>query len=126
MKTPDRDPPSDEDIDALLGSQLKDTTPEFEARWVAFRRRLRTGPMTRQRVPPWAGWLGLMSAGVTVAAILLALHPWQRVPQTLPALTPDLDSLFTMEAVLEPATALLDPENRDAFLNLPVNPPPHT
>jgi hypothetical protein len=128
MKTPDRRPCSDEDLDALLGSRLRDTTPEFEARWVDLKRRLRPAPPARRAIPPWAAWLGLLSAGVTVAAILLALHPWRPAPpRPVPAaLTPALDELLSMDATLESATALLDGENRDALLHLPVNPTRHT
>lgn len=126
MKPPDRDPLPDHDLDALLGSRMRDTTPEFEARWVAFKRRLRTEPPGRHAVPAWAAWLGLMSAGVTLVAILLALHPWRPAPPPGRNLAPDLDELLTMDSVLQSATALLDPENRDALLNLPAPPPPHT
>ncbi len=129
MKLPGRNPLSDDDLDTLLRSRLRDTTPEFEARWADFRRRLRSAPARRHPPQVWiAAWLGIMSSGVTMAAILLALHPWRPSPPvtSAPGLSPQLDELFTMEAALEPATALLDSENRDALLNLPVNPPTHT
>ncbi len=126
MKTPDDKSRSDEDVDALLGSRFRETTPEFEARWVELRRRLRTEPAPRAGIPPWAAWLGLLSAGVTMAAILLALHPWRPAPPAIAAGEPHLDELFTMDAVLEPAAALLDTDNRAALLNLPVPPSPQT
>lgn len=128
MKAPNHDSPSDNDLNALLRSRLRNTTPEFEARWVDFRRRLRTTPASRHPIPAWTAWLGIMSAGVTMAAIFLALHPWRAAPPppASPAFSSALDELFTMNAALEPATALLDRENRDALLNLPVNPPAHT
>jgi hypothetical protein len=129
MKNPERKPFSDDALDALLRSRLRDTTPEFEARWVDFRRRLRTAPAHRHPLPVWtAAWLGIMSAGVTMAAIVLALHPWRPSPSIArtSALSPQLDELFTLDAALEPAAALLDGENRDALLNLPVQPPSHT
>jgi hypothetical protein len=125
MTTPGRKPISDDDLDALLGRRLKATTREFDARWETFLRRLRTEPASRHAIPPWAAWLGLMSAGVTLAAILLALHPWRPAPPP-PGPVPDLDILFTMDAALEPATALLDGETRDALLNLPTDIRPST
>ncbi len=126
MSPSDHDPRSDDDLDALLASRIKETTPEFEARWVACKRRLRTEPRSRHVVPAWAAWLGLMSAGVALVAILLALHPWRPVPPPVRNLAPDVDELLTMDAVLQPAAALLDAENRDALLNLPASRPPKT
>ncbi len=126
MKPPDHDPLPDPDLDALLGSRMRETTPEFEARWVAFKRQLRTEPRGRHAVPAWAAWLGLMSAGVALVAILFALHPWRSAPPPVRNLVPDVDELLTMDAALQPAAALLDAENRDALLNLPARPPPHT
>lgn len=126
MKVPNHQFPSDDDLDTLLRSRLRDTSPEFEARWVDFKRRLRTAPARRHPIPAWTGWLGIVSAGVTMAAIFLAIHPWRPNAAPMLKLTPELNELFTMDATLEPATALLDVENRDALLNLPVNPSPHS
>jgi hypothetical protein len=104
-------PPRDEDIDALLARRYCDTTPEFEARWVALKRELR-----HQRVPrrPWlwfasTPWLTL--GGLAAAIVFLAVATWQR--ETPSAMTADVPSpalveLFAMNAVLDRATALLD------------------
>ena len=124
MNFPDRDPLSDDQLDRLLGSRFRDTTPEFEARWVAFKRDLRTASPRRKVVPPWAAWLGLMSSGVALAAILLAIHPWRQSPPPSDglAVSPALAELFAMDDALARATPLLDTENRDALLHLPATP----
>ncbi len=118
-------PPRDEDIDALLARRYHDTTPEFEARWVALKRELRTTSGWRhQRWLEWRGWLAF--AGLTAALAGLALGPWRREP--LPAIAPPsratvLADLVAMDAVLAPAAVLLEKENRMALLHLPTPPP---
>ena len=125
MNIPRPTPPRDEDIDALLARRYRDTTPEFEARWVALKRELRQ-PSTRRR--PWASlpalpWLAL--GGLAAGVMVLAIAIWQREePSTMIAdePSPALVELFAMNAVLDRATALLDAENREALLNLPPRP----
>ena len=128
MNPTDRPPPSDDELDRLLASRFKDTTPDFEARWIDLKRQLRTAPPRRRVVPSWAVWLGAISGGVTVLAILLALHPW-RVAAPPPGRTvfsPAFAELFDIDDALAPATTLLDAENREALLHLPANPQPRT
>ena len=116
-------PPSDDDIDRLLASQLKDTTPEFERRWVDLKRQLRTAPPRRSLVPAWAAWLGLFSAGVTLVAIFTVLRPGRpEAPAVASVPSPMLAELFVMDEVLARATPLLDAESRDVLLHLPANP----
>jgi hypothetical protein len=124
MNPPDRNPFSDDQLDRMLSSRFRDTTPEFDARWVEFKRHLRTPSPSRRAVPSWAAWLGVMSSGVTLAAILLAIHPWRPAPPHLNRLTvsPALAELFSMDDALAHATPLLDAENRDELLNLPATP----
>lgn len=124
MNPPDRDPLSNDQLDRMLGSRFRDTTPEFEARWVALKRDLRNAPLRRKVVPSWAAWLGLMSSGVAIAAIVLAIHPWRPTPPPPDdlAVSPALAELFSMDAALAHATPLLDAENRDELLHLPANP----
>lgn len=118
-------PPRDEDLDALLARRYHDTTPEFEARWVALKRELRTtsGP-PRQRGREWRGWLAL--AALTGALAVLALGPWRReaVPAAAPSSrAPVLADLVAMDAVLAPAAVLLEEESRMALLHLPTPTP---
>lgn len=118
-------PPRDEDVDALLARRYHDTTPEFEARWVAIKRELRTtSGRPRQRWREWRGWLAF--AGLTAALAGLALGLWRR--EALPAVAPPargsvLADLVAMDAVLAPAAVLLEEENRMALLHLPTPPP---
>jgi hypothetical protein len=121
---PDRPtPPTDDEIDRLLASRFKDTTPEFERRWIDLKRELRTAPRRRPLVPAWAAWLGLASAGVAVMAILFLQHPGRRSGSpSASEPSPALAELFAMDAVLSRATPLLDAENRDVLLHLPAQP----
>ncbi len=115
-------PPDDKETDRLLARRYRDTSPEFEARWVALKRDLRQAPATRRwRWPAWPalGWVGALGAAALL--VLVVIKP--RSPEPVPAgpeLSPQLVELFAMEAVLEQAAPLLDEENRTALLHLPA------
>jgi len=117
-----RQPPlRDDEIDALLARRYRDTSPEFEARWVNLKRDLRAAP--RPRPFAWfEGWTRWAALGGALAAIALTFTVWRQPPPAAePAqVSPALAELFAMDAVLGRATALLDAENRDALLHLPV------
>jgi len=128
MNTPDPKSPRDQDIDALLARRYRDTSPEFEARWVALKRELRNVPVRRHGWT-WSGrnsWVVL--SGVAAALVMvLILATWRRetpLPVAGAEVSPALAELFAMDAVLGRATALLDAENRDALLHLPSQPQP--
>lgn len=128
MNTPHTRPSGDDPVDALLARRYRDTTPEFEARWVALKRELRTAPPPARRWT-WLGWGGALALGgvAVVALALLVFTPAFRkspVSPTVAEVSPRLAELFAMEAVLGRATVLLDAENRDALLHLPVPPQP--
>lgn len=111
-------PPGDDEIDALLRRGYRDTTPEFEKRWVDLKRELRSAPAVRRPVPRW-WWLGVLTAAAAAVALLLTV-PRRSAPPTPDAgPSPALAELFAMDAVLSRGTALLDGENRDALLHLP-------
>jgi len=120
-------PPSDNEIDALLARRYRDTSPEFEARWVALKRDLRTAPRSRPFAwfEGWTRWVALSGA---LAAVALTVTVWRKpVPTAGPTeVSPALAELFAMDAVLGRATVLLDAENRDALLNLPASSQPRT
>jgi hypothetical protein len=130
MNTPNPKPPRDEDIDALLARRYRDTSPEFEARWVELKRELRNTPVRRRgwTFSSWNSWV--MLSGVAAALMMvLALATWRREnPPAVAAaeVSPALAELFAMDAVLGRATALLDAENREALLHLPTPPQPRT
>jgi len=120
MNPPDAN--RDENIDALLARRYRDTTPEFEARWVALKRDLRPTPVRRRW--SWSGWSAWMAIGAAAAAIVLvASLTLHTDPPPTAELSPALAELFTMEAVLSRGSALLDPENREALLHLPASAP---
>ena len=127
MNTPGSQPPRDNEIDALLARRYRDTSPEFEARWVALKRDLRTAPPARALA--WhEGWTRWFALGGAVAAVALTVSVWRR-PAPADVTTepsPVLTELFAMDAVLGRATVLLDAENRDALFHLPVSHQPRT
>jgi hypothetical protein len=128
MSTRDPKTPRDEDIDALLARRYRDTTPQFEARWVALKRDLRQPPRSRRWIGSgWAGWPAL--AGAMAVAVVIAITAWRREPPPrpgVPELSPALAELFGMDEVLGRATVLLDAEYRAALLHLPAEPKPRT
>jgi hypothetical protein len=130
MNTPNPKTPRDEDIDALLARRYRDTSPAFEARWVALKRDLRNAPVRRRwwSFSSWNSWV--MFSGVAAALVMvLAFATWRREgssPVAPVAISPALAELFAMEEVLGRATPLLDAENREALLHLPVQPQPRT
>lgn len=136
MKTPDRPHYSDEQVDRLLAGKLRDTTPEFEARWVALKRELRQQPARRRSVwNSWNAWFGALAAGAALAVAVVAVRrPAVVEPGTADAVaaastavSPQaLEELFAMDAVLTRARVLLDDENRAALLHLPADNTPKT
>lgn len=124
MKTNHPHPPRDDEIDLLLARQYRDTTPEFEARWVALKRELRSAPAAR-RWPWWSGWLGLLTTG-SIAAVVLVLSLTRTAPG--PDLPTKIDpsmvaELLAMDDALGRGRILLNAEDRDALLHLSVQPP---
>ena len=130
MNTPDPKSPRDQDIDGLLARRYRDTSPQFEARWVELKRELRNVPVRRH----WWTWSGrnswVMLSGVAAALVMvLVVATWRRetpLPVAAVEVSPALAELFAMDAVLGRATALLDAENREALLHLPTQPQPRT
>jgi len=121
MKTTFRPSPSDEEINRLLRRSYRDTSPEFEARWVALKREIRQQPRSRPFwSAPWAGWLGLLGAAAVLAFVVHIRHTPAPAIETRPELSPQLIELFSMDSVLNQATPLLDEGNREALLNLPA------
>ena len=114
---------SDGDLDRLLARRYRDTSPEFEARWVALKSELRQAPAARPRLfPAWrpTGWLGALGAAAAVAFVVYSTRPPAPVPSAA-AMSPQLTELLAMDAVLGRALPLLDEENRTALLHLPTS-----
>lgn len=114
MKPPRNPLPDDAELAALLARRYRDTTPEFEARWVELKREFRAVPVSRR--PVWFAWLGALTAAATLVFVLSQT----RRPGPDVAIPPSMAELFTMDAVLSRGTALLSDENRDALLHLPL------
>ena len=114
MKTPE---PSDDELNRLLASRLKRTSPEFEQRWRELRASF-TRPAPRRWLP-WTrvlGWPGLATAALAALTVVVVL----RSPRPGPA-NPgpaDFEELFALDAALAPALPLLEAENREAVLHL--------
>lgn len=61
-----------------LKAGLRETSPEFEARWVALKRDWRRAPHhvpARTRAAAWAGWLGLPLGALAVWSLLVVFGP---------------------------------------------------
>jgi hypothetical protein len=116
-------PPRNDEIDALLARRYRDTSPEFEARWVALKREMRPAPRPRRQ--SWFhGWMHWSALGGALAAVVLAVSLWRKAPPG--EMSPAFAELFAMDAVLGRATVLLDAENRDVLLHLPANSQPRS
>lgn len=121
MKPDPRPAPTDDDLNRLLARRYRDTSPEFEARWVALKRELRQAPPVRSwGRPAWrlTGWLGALGAA---AAVALLLYTVRSPSPASPGPSPQLTELLAMDAVLGRALPLLDEENRTALLHLPAD-----
>ena len=116
-----RDPIRDEEIDGLLARRYRDTTPEFEARWVALKRTLRLAPARRRW--SWSRWTPWVALGTAAAAAVFAISLNLRTSPRISEPSTALAELFAMESVLSRGSVLLDAENRDALLHLPVSAP---
>jgi len=117
--------PDDNETDRLLASRFNETTPEFEARWIALKRELRNGGQAKRTWFVWPGaWISVAAAGVVAIGILVAVQQYR--PKDAPRFSPQFAELFEMNEILDSALPLIDPENRDAFLNLPSKPPSQT
>lgn len=114
-------PPSDPELDRLLGSKLRRTSPEFELRWRKLRAEL-GGGRSRARVEwtRWWLWPGLTTITLAALAVVFVLR---RAPAPAPEARPvSFEELIALDAALQPASSLLVAENRDALLHLPAQP----
>ena len=110
-------PPGDNEIDALLARRYRDTSPEFEARWVGLKREMRSAPRP-SRQPWFVGWNRWFTLAGAVAAVVLTVSVWRKSPPAdAPVeVSPALAELFAMDAVLGRGAAA---ENPEIHTNLP-------
>ena len=121
MNSDDSRPPSDAELDRLLGSKLRRTSPEFEQRWRELRAELAgTRPRARATWLRWLLWPGLPALAAASLAVVLVLRQQPSSPAAPGPLT--FEELIALDAALQPARSLLVAENRDALLHLPGQP----
>ena len=123
MNSDDSRPPSDADLDRLLGSKLRRTSPEFEQRWRELRNQLptiRPRPRPRTSWLRWLLWPGLPTLAAASLAVVLVLRQQPPAPAAPGPVT--FEELIALDAALQPARSLLVAENRDALLHLPAQP----
>lgn len=121
MNSDDSRPPSDADLDRLLGSKLRRTSPEFEQRWRELRGELAGNrPRARASWLRWLLWPGLPAFAAASFAVVLVLRQNPPTPAAPGPVT--FEELIALDAALQPARSLLVAENRDALLHLPAQP----
>jgi hypothetical protein len=128
MKPDPRPAPSDDDLDRLLARRYHDTSPEFEARWVALKRDLRqTRPARARLLAAWrlSSWFGAVCALGTAAGVAFVIYSAQPAPSSSPELTPQVSELLALDETLGRALPLLDEETRTALMYLSAVTPPH-
>lgn len=120
MKPDPRQPPSDAEIDRLLGSQLKRTSPEFEQRWRELRGQFvaTTSASRLSPRPSWLLWPGVMTAALAAALMVFVLRDDSRSPDPTQLVT--FEELIALDSALASATPLLAAENREVLLYLPT------
>lgn len=121
MNSENSRPPTDADLDRLLGSKLRRTSPEFEQRWRDLRGELAgSRPPARGGGWRWLLWPGLPTLAVASLAVVLVLRP--KPPSPAAPGPVSFEELIALDAALQPARSLLVAENRDALLHLPAQP----
>lgn len=126
MNSNPRPTPTDDELDRLLARRYRDTSSEFEARWVALKRELRQAPPARARfLPAWrpASWLGAVGALGAVATIAFVIYFSRSTTSSSPELTPKMSELLALDESLGRALPLLDEETRSALLHLSATRP---
>jgi len=120
MKPNFRQPPSDAEIDRLLASQLKRTSPEFEQRWRELRGEFvsTTRASRRPLLPSWRLWPGIATAAVATALMVFALREEPLPPEQARLVT--FEELIALDSALASAAPLLAAENREVLLYLPT------
>mgnify|MGYP000981080984 CR=1 FL=1 len=111
-------PRPDDPLDSLLARRYRETSPEFEARWLALKRDFRPTAAQTRRLPWPVAWLGWGAIALAATLAILLFRPDVPLPPAEPS--PALAELFAMDSVLSRGTALLEAENRDALLHLPA------
>lgn len=120
MKPNPRQPPSDAEIDGLLGSQLKRTSPEFEQRWRELRGEF-VATTRASRLPlrrSWLLWPGIVTAAFASALVVFVLRDAPLPPA--PTQLVSFEELIALDSALASATPLLAAENREVLLYLPT------
>ncbi|BET68715.1 hypothetical protein ASA1KI_36330 [Opitutales bacterium ASA1] len=126
MNTPDRPSSSEspQDPEMLLGARLRETTPEFEARFDELRRRLAQEPRHRVAsswIHAWRAWLPAVAGVAVVAVSVLVLSRMSGRGGELAA-SPDVAELaewVDLEDLLSDVAPLAGSESLIAILEMP-------
>ncbi|HLP08255.1 MAG TPA: hypothetical protein VK178_08815 [Opitutaceae bacterium] len=119
----DSSPTPPDDPEAFLRHGLRDTTPEFERRWTALKRQLRTAPAPRSAPLRRWWWALLVPTGLAAAWLLFfPLAPGTRPADPAADLAAFTD-LLTLDAELRAALPLTDREAVDDLLAIPADSP---
>ncbi|MCB1122929.1 MAG: hypothetical protein KJT03_15345 [Verrucomicrobiae bacterium] len=131
MKTNPNPHPEDSEkqLTAILGAQIRTTSPDFDRRFEELRRRLATEePETfwlrwRKRIGiPETGGLriaALVAATVAIAAVVALIRAPYKSPGNFT--NENFLELAALEESLSSALPLTDPETLDAILHMPIN-----
>jgi hypothetical protein len=123
MKTSrDTSPGPRPDPEDLLRARIRDTSPEFEARFDALRRRLAQEP----RPTVWREWFvrpfgrgALVFASAVVLVIVLVL--FRPGPDVVTGPTQGYDELVVLDETLRDAMPLIDTETLEILLQMPLD-----
>lgn len=121
--------PRPPDPEALLRQNLRDTSPAFEARWVALKRDLRC---ERAAKSSWRWSWPSLTAGAGLLALLSLVLFWPQSGQTgTPGGPPmvarhtvspqTIEEMLTLNEALAPALGVIDPEMLETLVMLAKN-----
>lgn len=111
-------PPSDDDLDRLLGSRLKRTSSEFELRWRELRAEWAHSTPAFSRGSRRLLWSALTTAGLALVAFVAVLR--YSPASSAPRAGDEFADILSLDVALSPGRALLERETREAVLYLPL------
>lgn len=119
MNPPDNHLPPD-DPETLLRSGLRDTTPDFERRWVDLKRELRTRPAPRAAGGRRRWWWTAVPAATAAALVLALLFLPRPAAGPAPAEFAAYEELFRLDDELRSALPLAEDTLLDDLLAMPA------
>lgn len=126
---PDASPSSPDDTERLLRARIRETTPEFEARFESLRRRLAHEPPR----PTWRAWLGawfrplspltvsLAAAAAALVFVLVLNVTLSRRGELSERELAAFGELVALDDTLRAGLVIADAETLDALLLMPID-----